>query len=345
MMAEGHVAIAAGVLGLGAIALAVVGCGGGAAGTGDGAEGDGPTEIPIGADAGDDADGQVGDESSQSVVLPPLDETPECGNGVLDLGEECDDRNRLDGDGCDWLCRLGLGAPPPEPDAAIRDYEAIGEPVMVGDGATTVVVDSPSPVADLPLVWTGTEFATAYHGGLLPREPGPMPFRRFDQVGRQIDAEWEYHEAAGPYDGHDLVWTGEGFGLFFIDEARGIVYLRLEGNGKPVGHPVVVEPDPGARAPAAAWTRGGHFILVWTVATHGVVFSMCGGSDGGSSSVRIKRVNLDGTVGPTTTIGTGVGPPLNVATGDGGVGVVVGAPDPASAGTAIPLLRLYDGMT
>ncbi|MFH1425280.1 MAG: hypothetical protein ABIG28_00935 [archaeon] len=37
-------------------------------------------------------------QSGQCVVL--------CGNGVLDQGEECDDSNRLDGDGCDSMCEL-----------------------------------------------------------------------------------------------------------------------------------------------------------------------------------------------------------------------------------------------
>jgi len=30
-----------------------------------------------------------------------------CGNGVLDFGEECDDNNAIDGDGCTSQCRLG----------------------------------------------------------------------------------------------------------------------------------------------------------------------------------------------------------------------------------------------
>jgi cysteine-rich repeat protein len=29
-----------------------------------------------------------------------------CGNGVLDLGEQCDDGNQIDGDGCSAACRL-----------------------------------------------------------------------------------------------------------------------------------------------------------------------------------------------------------------------------------------------
>ena len=30
----------------------------------------------------------------------------ECGNGVVDVGEECDDGNTIDGDNCNALCRI-----------------------------------------------------------------------------------------------------------------------------------------------------------------------------------------------------------------------------------------------
>jgi len=29
-----------------------------------------------------------------------------CGNGVVDLGEQCDDGNRVNGDGCSSACRI-----------------------------------------------------------------------------------------------------------------------------------------------------------------------------------------------------------------------------------------------
>ena len=31
--------------------------------------------------------------------------TPVCGNGILEKGEECDDNNLLNGDGCNSLCK------------------------------------------------------------------------------------------------------------------------------------------------------------------------------------------------------------------------------------------------
>ncbi|USN54679.1 MAG: hypothetical protein H6765_09385 [Candidatus Peribacteria bacterium] len=33
-------------------------------------------------------------------------EDPVCGNGVIEYGEECDDDNRSNGDGCNSYCEL-----------------------------------------------------------------------------------------------------------------------------------------------------------------------------------------------------------------------------------------------
>lgn len=43
----------------------------------------------------------VGDESTGAVEVP-------CGNGIVERGEACDDGDRIDGDGCDALCRVSI---------------------------------------------------------------------------------------------------------------------------------------------------------------------------------------------------------------------------------------------
>ena len=55
--------------------------------------------------------------SSSSIIIVQSSATstsssptsPGCGNGLLDAGEECDDSNWNDGDGCDDLCRIETG--------------------------------------------------------------------------------------------------------------------------------------------------------------------------------------------------------------------------------------------
>ena len=60
---------------------------------------------------GDDvpADGETSESDSETG--PPIFDPPEaeCGNGYLDPGEQCDDANLTDGDGCDSLCQIPCG--------------------------------------------------------------------------------------------------------------------------------------------------------------------------------------------------------------------------------------------
>jgi cysteine-rich repeat protein len=54
---------------------------------------------------------------------------PVCGNGILEEGEECDDGNNADGDGCSSDCRIeGTGIPQPVP--GVIDLEGAGGQYM-----------------------------------------------------------------------------------------------------------------------------------------------------------------------------------------------------------------------
>ena len=45
------------------------------------------------------------------VFLADVFEPPQCGDGYVDIGEECDDDNQADDDGCDSHCRHRLKRP------------------------------------------------------------------------------------------------------------------------------------------------------------------------------------------------------------------------------------------
>jgi cysteine-rich repeat protein len=247
--------------------------------------------------------------------LPPLPYVPQCGNGVLDEGEECDDRNRLDGDGCDWLCRSGDGDPPPEPDPDVEPYVPAGDPtVMPGTFPTGW------SLYRLPVVWTGSEFATAFDEHREDDSNG-IRFRRFSFDGDPLDADWVY-ETENRGAGVDLVWIGSGFGLFFVDVERGLFFMPLSYYGKPLGPPVLVEPDPQARAPAADLALDG-FVLAWiTEGSSDVHISWCGEVEGPSDTIRLRRVGFDGsTHGPPVMIEEMAGGPPGIAAGEDGFGV------------------------
>lgn len=260
--------------------------------------------------------------------LPPLPYVPQCGNGIIDPGEECDDRNRLNGDGCDWLCQIGDGDDPPEPDPTWPPY--------VPDGPTVTLVDEFTETRDkgkVPLVWTGSQYATAYY--VRPEETYYIRFIRFDVFGHLVDAGWAYG-LPEPSDygddqnaGLDLVWTGDRFALFFAEMDRGILLMFLDANGKPLGSPVLVEPDPVARAPSASQTSDG-FVLVWSTIEwpppSGSV--ECGEHWGGPlRSTRMRLLAADGSTtgfpGPIL-LEENPGLSADVVAGDIGFGIVSG---------------------
>ncbi len=75
-----------------------------------------PLEGPITSIAsfGEDAEGElyiVSVSGDVYKIVPATGPGPQCGNGVVEAGEECDDGDTLPGDGCDELCHVE-NAPP-----------------------------------------------------------------------------------------------------------------------------------------------------------------------------------------------------------------------------------------
>ena len=58
----------------------------------------------------DDGNTTAGDGCDAACRVEPI-----CGDGVIDAGEECDDGNNDNGDGCDAVCRVEKHEPPPPP--------------------------------------------------------------------------------------------------------------------------------------------------------------------------------------------------------------------------------------
>src|SRR5688572_6009579 len=54
---------------------------------------------------------ESGDESASETTNSATSGGPACGDGVLQLGEACDDGNSVDGDGCTANCTLEAPGP------------------------------------------------------------------------------------------------------------------------------------------------------------------------------------------------------------------------------------------
>jgi cysteine-rich repeat protein len=182
-----------------------------------------------------------------------------CGNGVLDPGEECDDGNRMDGDGCDWSCRLGPGTLPRfgSDDPSVPGLEGSGglEPIdLTGSAAATW--------GNAVLVWGDTVYAT------LLQSPDAV-FARFGIDGVRVGDAWRYTDAEHEPNGRlDLVWNGDGYGLAWCASDATLWFVELDRMGKmryaPLQPAVIDLPCD----PTLVWD-GERYALLWTVATDG----------------------------------------------------------------------------
>lgn len=203
------------------------------------------------SNAGGDANSDADLDRDSNIQGP--DDVPHCGDGVLDPEEECDDHNRLDGDGCDWLCRLGDGEPPPESDPSFPSYGYGSEPAYVEGMPEGMHSES----SRLPLVWTGSELATAFFGQADGEGTREIFFYRYDEYGTMLGTEWEIMRTPGP-GGLDLTWSGRCYALFYAQGWEGVFMLRMSPTGKPISDPVLVVEDPCAGAPSVDFSDSGH---------------------------------------------------------------------------------------
>jgi cysteine-rich repeat protein len=244
----------------------------------DGDLGDRPAE----ADGSADEDGEGGSEGAGDGPVPPPDLS--CGNGTVDPGEECDDGNRLNGDGCDWRCMIGDGASPPDlppdPDAGHAEGDLPPTAVELGVESPSLAAVT-SPGNRLPLASDGTNYATVWPhwAGTGSERRVEGTFVRFDAAGRRLDAPWTYRLAPDSGDAYlvpraDLAWNGAGYGLLWSGravvppgEGPGLSFLALDVDGKPLGEPVELASSSGfAERLGIAWDGEGFGVVADMVA-------------------------------------------------------------------------------
>jgi cysteine-rich repeat protein len=241
--------------------LVVAACGSGSGSVTD-AAGEETTDGAAGetADAGPDwGDPDFGE-------LPPAS----CGNGTVEPGEECDDGNRMNGDGCDWACRLGDGefdAGAPDPDAGRLTVDA--ETTSIDPGVDVGPFMLPWFLDEIPLEWTGDAYATVW-----PHDPASSggaaseaTFIRFDTSGHRLGGGWTYHFGE-LWQAFDLAWAGSSFGLCLADTSAGtVLFVALDRNGKPETDPFVVatmsDSSPWSGVPFRIVADGGGFSCGW----------------------------------------------------------------------------------
>ena len=93
------------------------------------------------------AESAVPPHLSHGDSLGPCPTGPVCGDGVLDPGEECDDGNDVDGDGCESDCTL-TGSSSSTPTGQVFWFNGNGLNLEAGNGFNWVQVDRPDDNTD-----------------------------------------------------------------------------------------------------------------------------------------------------------------------------------------------------
>ncbi|MBN1772370.1 MAG: hypothetical protein JXB32_13960 [Deltaproteobacteria bacterium] len=199
-------------------------------------------EVP-GADADADTDGDG--DLPEAMPLPPT-----CGDGTVDPGEECDDGNRLNGDGCNWVCRRSdepFPYPPPDPDTP--PVEPTDPPAVVtGESELSAFIAVGGPGFACHPLWlaaAGDRFAVAYN---YDQPYYGVRLRLLDRAGRTVGTPWEHETPWGLF-AHALFRTAEGFGLLSGSHTYGLQRSRFSSAGAPLEEflllrPARVIPDP-----------------------------------------------------------------------------------------------------
>jgi cysteine-rich repeat protein len=108
-------------------------------------------------DGDGDLDALIGNSDGDTMFFENISENIGCGNGGLDAGEECDDGNLDDSDGCNTLCQTPTGDM--DNDGVMNAVENAGP--NVGDGNSDGTPDSQQPhVASLPGARGGGAYQT-----------------------------------------------------------------------------------------------------------------------------------------------------------------------------------------
>ena len=174
-----------------------------------------------------------------------------CGNGIPEAGEECDDGNIFDCDGCSRNCEIEAGEC--GLDAGSEEAEADDASDAGQDNYDTASPSPPEPLGDfvqiesadgdedaqglgggrLRVIWTGSYFSIIRHSSCItPGLVTCLSMMRFDVNGVVLGPNWLYEPVEEGFSTYDYCWNGDGFGLLWSD-GLSVYFLRLNADGKP----------------------------------------------------------------------------------------------------------------
>jgi cysteine-rich repeat protein len=188
--------------------------------------------------------------------IPPDAAPPECGNGVVEQGERCDDGNIVSGDGCNSTCTLN------------DQWDQVATQFTAGDQKEPALTCDATGVIAVFSDWSGVDGDGA---GIRMRRFGSdgLPRNNFEGNDEEITVNLEVagHQrqprVALLANGNVVVvWTDDSGAHGAGPDVRGRV---LAPDGSPVGTEITLTADhTGEQAtPAVAAVPAGGFLAVW----------------------------------------------------------------------------------
>ncbi|MBI5501066.1 MAG: hypothetical protein HY907_12545 [Deltaproteobacteria bacterium] len=253
---------------------------------------DGDTAEHVG-EAGEEDGGEATDADGAdggTVLLPPV-----CGDRAIDPGEECDDGNRMNDDGCDWLCRLGDGSfAYPGPDGSVPPIESATEAMAIGPVAGSVG-DGMGPVR---VAWGPGAYGIAY---ATESPTFAMNLVAVDPEGVILGEPWS---RPVPFAIPDFVPVGTdtGFGLLTrLRDDAATTLIRFDARASPIGSDVRLStPSSGtdrAGLGGAVFDRGS-FVVSYDIFLRWAVDSF---SEDGMFERSSGLIDIPAELGPTST--------------------------------------------
>jgi hypothetical protein len=118
------------------------------------------------------------------------------------------------------------------------------------------------------VAWTGEEYGVSWDENELA-SANDIYFARLGTNGEKIGADIRLTDGTRRPYGPSVVWTGDGYGLAWIDDRR-IWFVRLTPSGDPTSPPHVVFDNSAYGPPSLVWD-GQYFALSW-IAANAVYF-------------------------------------------------------------------------